>query len=133
MKFPDFGKSETLERRYLGKIQKKALQFMKALLKLDPSERLCSKGALNHCYFDGLREQEQHNFGSSKEQQIQAYKTTMFTPTIKNLIQKDQAKNQQIPQVIQKSQLMQNNVYQYSLNKDDDKFSHLIRKKNNPN
>jgi hypothetical protein len=29
---------------------------MKALLKLDPAERLTSKDALNHCYFDGLRE-----------------------------------------------------------------------------
>ena len=42
------GKPETLERRYLGKITKKALSFMKALLKLDPEERLNSKEALNH-------------------------------------------------------------------------------------
>jgi cyclin-dependent kinase-like len=50
------GKPETLERRYLGKISKKALSFMKALLKLDPNERLTSKEALNHPYFEGLRE-----------------------------------------------------------------------------
>jgi hypothetical protein len=29
---------------------------MKALLKLDPNERLTSKVALNHPYFEGLRE-----------------------------------------------------------------------------
>ena len=29
---------------------------MKALLKLDPNERLSAKEALNHPYFDGLRE-----------------------------------------------------------------------------
>ena len=29
---------------------------MKALLKLDPEERLNSKEALNHPYFDGIRE-----------------------------------------------------------------------------
>ena len=31
---------------------------MKALLKLDPNERLTSKEALNHPYFDGLREDD---------------------------------------------------------------------------
>ena len=29
---------------------------MKALLKLDPNERLNSSDALNHTYFDGIRE-----------------------------------------------------------------------------
>lgn len=46
LKFPDIGKPESLERRYLGKISKKALSFMKALLKLDPKERLNSREAL---------------------------------------------------------------------------------------
>jgi len=40
MKFPEINKPETLERRYLGKIQKKALNFLKGLLKMDPKERL---------------------------------------------------------------------------------------------
>jgi hypothetical protein len=31
---------------------------MKALLKLDPDERLCAKEALNHPYFDGIREND---------------------------------------------------------------------------
>jgi len=30
---------ETIEKRYLGKISKKTLAFMKLLLKLDPKER----------------------------------------------------------------------------------------------
>ena len=58
IKWPNLGKPETLERRYLGKISKKALSFMKALLKLDPNERLTSKEALNHPYFDGIREKD---------------------------------------------------------------------------
>ena len=58
IKFPDLGKPETLERRYLGRISKKALSFMKALLKLDPQERLSAKESLNHPYFDGIREQD---------------------------------------------------------------------------
>ena len=40
MKFPEVTKPETLERRYLGKLSKKALNFMKSLLKMDPRERL---------------------------------------------------------------------------------------------
>ena len=33
---PEVNKPETLERVYLGKMDKKALLFMKALLKMDP-------------------------------------------------------------------------------------------------
>ncbi len=39
MIFRDLGRPETLERRYLGKITKKGLSFMKILLKMDPKER----------------------------------------------------------------------------------------------
>jgi cyclin-dependent kinase-like len=42
MKFPELPKPETLERRYLGKVSKKGLSFMKALLKMDPADRLTS-------------------------------------------------------------------------------------------
>jgi cyclin-dependent kinase-like len=46
MKFPDIPKPETIERRYIGKISKKGLNFMKSLLRMDPSERLTSHDAL---------------------------------------------------------------------------------------
>jgi cyclin-dependent kinase-like len=36
MKFPEILKPETLEKKYLGKLSKKALSFMKGLLKMDP-------------------------------------------------------------------------------------------------
>jgi cyclin-dependent kinase-like len=36
MKFPEINKPETLERRYLGKLSKKALNIMKVMLKMDP-------------------------------------------------------------------------------------------------
>lgn len=54
IKFPDLGKPETLERRYLGKITKKGLSFMKILLKMDPKERMTAKEALEHPYFEGI-------------------------------------------------------------------------------
>lgn len=40
LKFPEIPKPETIERRYLGKLSKKALTFMKGLLKMDPKERM---------------------------------------------------------------------------------------------
>ena len=54
--FPPLPKAETLERRYIGKLSKKALSFMKALLRLEPSERLNSTEALQHSYFEGLKD-----------------------------------------------------------------------------
>jgi len=64
LKFPDMSRPETLEKRYVGKLTKKALSFMKGLLIMDPSKRLGSQDALQHSYFDGLREEH--------EQQVQA-------------------------------------------------------------
>lgn len=46
MKFPEIPRPETIEKRYLGKLSKKALQFMKGLLKLDPKERMTSYEAI---------------------------------------------------------------------------------------
>ena len=37
VKIPEVAKPETLERVYLGKMDKKAMQFMKSLLKIDPN------------------------------------------------------------------------------------------------
>jgi serine/threonine protein kinase len=54
LKFPDMTRPETLEKRYLGKLSKKALSFMKALLAMDPSLRLTGPASLDHPYFEGL-------------------------------------------------------------------------------
>ena len=40
MKFHEISKPETLEKRFLGKLSKKALSFIKLLLKMDPDERV---------------------------------------------------------------------------------------------
>lgn len=56
MKFPEINKPETIERRYIGKLSKKALSFLKSLLRLEPSERLSSAEALQHPYFEGLKD-----------------------------------------------------------------------------
>ena len=56
IKFPEMMKPETLEKKYLGKLSKKALSFIKACLKMDPAQRLTAAETLQHPYFEGLRE-----------------------------------------------------------------------------
>jgi len=56
MRFPEMNRPETLEKKYLGKLSKKALAFMKQCLKMDPADRLTATEALNHPYFEGLGE-----------------------------------------------------------------------------
>jgi cyclin-dependent kinase-like len=40
LKFPDLSKLDTLEKKYTGKLSRKALSLMIGLLKMDPLERL---------------------------------------------------------------------------------------------
>lgn len=58
MKFPEVNKPETLEKKYLGKLSKKALSFMKSLLRMDPTQRMSADEVLIHPYFEGLREKD---------------------------------------------------------------------------
>ena len=58
-KFPEsINKPETLEKRYIGKLSKKALNLMKGMLEMDPNERYNALECLADPYFDGLREPE---------------------------------------------------------------------------
>ncbi len=56
LRFPDFGKPETLEKRYVGKLSKQALSLLKGLLEMNPTKRLDSYEALMHPYFDDIRD-----------------------------------------------------------------------------
>ena len=40
IRFPDVSRPETIAKRYIGKLSKNGLLFMKALLKMDPKERI---------------------------------------------------------------------------------------------
>ena len=53
-KLLDVEKPETLERRYMGKLPKIAINFMKGLLELDPKRRLNGKTVFSHPYFQGM-------------------------------------------------------------------------------
>lgn len=56
MKFPEITVLDTIEKRYIGKLNPKALSLLKCLLKMNPSERLTAMEALRHPYFDGMRD-----------------------------------------------------------------------------
>jgi cyclin-dependent kinase-like len=56
LKFPEITKPETLEKRYMTGLSKKALQLMIGLLQLDPADRLTGEQALRHPYFDDIRD-----------------------------------------------------------------------------
>lgn len=55
MKFPEISSLDTIEKRYLGKLNQKGLSLLKSLLKMEPSQRLTAFDALKHPYFDGVR------------------------------------------------------------------------------
>lgn len=59
IKLPDMSKPETLVKRYFGKLSKRALSFMKGVLKMDPAERMTGAECLDHPYFEGLPQREQ--------------------------------------------------------------------------
>lgn len=52
-------KGGELEKRFLGKVEKREISFLKSVLKMEPSERLSSREALMHGYFDEVREIEE--------------------------------------------------------------------------
>jgi cyclin-dependent kinase-like len=64
-------KPETLERKYYGRLNKQAFAFMKALLKLDPRERLTGNDVIFHSYFDDLRA-EDPEFSNQNQKQNNA-------------------------------------------------------------
>lgn len=57
MKFHEISKPETLEKRFQSKMNLKAISFLKGLLRLDPMKRFTAIEALEHPYFDGIRDE----------------------------------------------------------------------------
>lgn len=58
-KFPEqINKPETLEKRYVGKLSKKALSLMGGMLIMEPEDRFTAADCLADPYFDNIREPE---------------------------------------------------------------------------
>lgn len=54
LKFPDMNRPETLQKKYVGKLSKRAFSIMKDLLSMEPRERPTSEQCLQHNYFENL-------------------------------------------------------------------------------
>jgi len=54
LKFPDMSKPETLQKRYVGKLSKRALGLMRSLLVMEASDRLTAEVCLGDIYFEHL-------------------------------------------------------------------------------
>ena len=60
-KLGEVSKPETLERRYMGKLSKQAISFMKELLNPDPKLRLKGENMLKHSYFENYGDNQTKN------------------------------------------------------------------------
>lgn len=56
LKLPVTGKPETLRKRYMARLDNGGLTFLGKLLKMNPHERMTANEAVNHPYFDDLRD-----------------------------------------------------------------------------
>eukprot|EP00903_Cladosiphon_okamuranus_P009227 g8808.t1 len=56
LKFPDMSRPETLQKRFVGKLGKRAMTFMRSALAMDPADRVSSREAVCHPLFEGLFE-----------------------------------------------------------------------------
>ena len=65
LRFPDMRAPETLQKKYVGKLAKRALNFMKACLAMEPKERPTSLDILNNGYFDEIRAMNANNENAS--------------------------------------------------------------------
>lgn len=66
LKFPDMSKPETLQKKYVGKFSKRALNFMRGLLSMDPADRPTSSVCLMNAYFEGMDSLQTRNSSDSK-------------------------------------------------------------------
>nr|BAD72769.1 putative MAP kinase [Paramecium caudatum] len=74
MKFHEITKPETIEKRFQGKLSLKAISFLKGLLKMDPNKRMTAIEALEHPYFDGIRDDQFYQFMKEQREREQFQK-----------------------------------------------------------
>jgi serine/threonine protein kinase len=80
LKLPKIQKHESLEKRYLGKVEAKAVQFIQALIQKDPSCRLSAEQALFHPYFEELMTEKRPQTMAERGRQVLRPKMTVNTP-----------------------------------------------------
>ena len=58
MKFPDISHPETIEARYAPVMNDVEIDLMIKMLEMDPYQRIKAREAIDHEYFDELREKD---------------------------------------------------------------------------
>jgi len=102
LKFPDMTRPETLEKRYLGKVTKKLITFMKSLLKMEPTDRATSSDCLESPYLEGIadkdssrRQQPDHRQKSAKERSSASLREAQSVANANAVISARQSRNAQ--------------------------------------
>jgi len=54
LKFPDMSRPETLKKKYVGSLSRRALSFVTAVLQMDPNDRASSRECIEHAYFEDI-------------------------------------------------------------------------------
>ena len=123
-------KPETLQRRYMGKLSKVDISFMKGLLELDPKKRLNGKNVFSHPYFEvfegkkiNLIKKNSSHFLSSRSinnvsidevKKNNHSKNKNNENNKKNTEQKDKGENELLKIKIIQPNINQNNCYSHS-------------------
>ena len=84
IKLENINKPETLDRRYMGKMSKVALSFLKALLRLDPRERISGIDIFMHPYFDDIRAEDSEFSQIKSSSRLQPQPQTIYKNILKN-------------------------------------------------
>ncbi|CAI2385506.1 unnamed protein product [Moneuplotes crassus] len=70
LKFPELKTPETLEKHYIGKMAKNAIDLMGGMLRMDPKARYSAIDALSHSYFDTVRDSEVEELIESHKEKL---------------------------------------------------------------
>eukprot|EP00603_Paraphysomonas_imperforata_P004496 CAMPEP_0114426414 /NCGR_PEP_ID=MMETSP0103-20121206/7787_1 /TAXON_ID=37642 ORGANISM="Paraphysomonas imperforata, Strain PA2" /NCGR_SAMPLE_ID=MMETSP0103 /ASSEMBLY_ACC=CAM_ASM_000201 /LENGTH=701 /DNA_ID=CAMNT_0001595377 /DNA_START=98 /DNA_END=2203 /DNA_ORIENTATION=+ len=110
LKFPDMSRPETLQKKYIGTLNKRSMNFIQGLLCMDPCGRPSSQDALGHSYFQGLHNKEEGGGGGgdSLASSHEASEQKHILPShINNPSQHHQQQHQQHHHQIQQQQQQQ--------------------------
>ncbi len=80
LKFPDMSRPETLQKKYVGRLSRRALNIMRVLLSMEPSERPSAEECLQHPYFENLEKKFNPNPQPLVSQVSQIPSSAAMTP-----------------------------------------------------
>lgn len=61
LKCPDMTRPETIQKKYVGVLSRKALAFMKPVLQMEPLDRASARACVSHPFFEDLQPREASN------------------------------------------------------------------------